>query len=146
MGGMGKRKATSEPLVRELNEPTDLKFSWPVDQRASVNPTVPAVSPRQVVATVNPPSLELATSTGVGRHVGFEGVTSGSGKATSRLPGPGHLGTEGVTADRLGTCPTPVGGEAAGPLEPIPAAAEEGEDPVAERFWELLRIAGYDVW
>lgn len=146
MGGMGKRKATFEPLVREPNEPTDLEFSSPVDQRALVNPTALVVSSHQVVATINPPSLVLATSTSVGRHVGSEGVASGSGESTSRLPGPCHVGAEGVAADWLGTGPTPVGGKVAGPLESVPAAAEEGEDPVAERFRELLRIAGYDVW
>ena len=142
---MGKRKATSEPIVREPNEPTDLEFSWPVDQLVSVTPTVPAAPSNQVVVSSNPTSLALATSTIIGSHVGSEGVAKGSGESAPHLSGQGHVGSEGVTADRFGTGPIVVGGAVAGPLESVPVAAEEGEDSVAERFWELLRIAGYDV-
>ena len=143
---MGKRKATSEPIVREPNELTDPEFSWPGDQLVSITPTVPAAPSNQVVISSNPTSLALATSTISGSHVGFEGVASGSGESAPRLYGQGHIGSEGVTADRFGTGPTVVGGAVAGPLESVPVAAEEEEDPVAERFWELLRIVGYDVW
>ena len=81
-GGMGKRKATSEPLVREPNELTDPVVSWLGERLGSVptvTPNVPSAPSNQVVVSGNSTSLALATSAGSRSHVGFERFVNGLG-------------------------------------------------------------------
>ena len=168
---MGKRKATSEPLVREPNELTDPVVSWLGERLGSVptvTPNVPSAPSNQVVVSGNSTSLALATSAGSRSHVGFERFVNGLGGPAPRLTeeghvgsegvtvdrwstitsatGGGHVGSEGVTVDQLGTGPTAIEEAVAGHLGSVHVTVEEVEGPVAERFWELLRIAGYELW